>query len=151
MRWICKAVLFLSILCIASIPTFASHADETTLFDSNGNPVAYVAEDLTIYLWSGQPVAYLYSERGRDGLDVYGFNGKHLGWFVKGIIRNHDGDAECGVRSVVVSPKFEPFKSFKEFKPFKSFREFEPVQPIFSRSWANTPCRIFLAEGSTDD
>jgi hypothetical protein len=106
---------------------------------------------MTVYLWSGQPVAYLYSERGRDGLDVYGFNGKHLGWFVHGIIRNHDGDAECAVRGIIVSPKLEPLKSLKELKPLKSLRDLEPLRPIFSRSWANTPCRIFLGEGNTDD
>ncbi len=35
---------------------------------------------LTIYLWGGKPVAYLSAESD-DGFHVYGFNGKHLGWF----------------------------------------------------------------------
>ena len=33
--------------------------DEISLFNSEGKPVAYIAEELTIYLWSGKPVAYL--------------------------------------------------------------------------------------------
>jgi len=43
--------------------------------------VAYIADDReTIYLWDGHAVAYLYEDK------VYGCNGKHLGWFVDGII-----------------------------------------------------------------
>ena len=41
--------------------------EEITLFDPDGNPVAYIAPDdkNTIYLWSGKPVAYL------KGEDIY--------------------------------------------------------------------------------
>jgi len=47
-----------------------------TIFDPDGNPCAYITMgDMTIYLLEGNPVAYL------DGSNVYGFNGKHLGWF----------------------------------------------------------------------
>ena len=52
--------------------------DEISLFNSEGKPVAYIAEELTIYLWSGKPVAYL-DEDSSGGFHVYGFNGKHLG------------------------------------------------------------------------
>ncbi len=77
----------ISLLALCFIQT---KAQEISLFNSNGSPVAYVDtddDDLTIYLWSGKPVAYI------SGDNIYGFNGKHLGWWVKGIIRDHDGDA----------------------------------------------------------
>ena len=69
-----KIFLFLFSMLITS----TSFGDsEISLFNSNGEAVAYIAvdDDLTIYLWSGDPVAYI------DDEDVYGFNGKHLGWF----------------------------------------------------------------------
>lgn len=45
--------------------------------------VAYIDADdeLTIYLWGGKPVAYLERDTGNE-FHVYGFSGKHLGWFV---------------------------------------------------------------------
>jgi hypothetical protein len=55
-------------------------------------------------------LAYIASTSG-DGFNVYGFNGKHLGWFVKGVIRDHDGNGACGLEGVVSSPKYEPYKS----------------------------------------
>jgi hypothetical protein len=62
---------------------------ETTLFDVQGDPVAYLSDDYdrTIYLWDGRPVAYLY-----EGQHVYGFNGRHLGWFIDQVLYDENGD-----------------------------------------------------------
>jgi hypothetical protein len=122
--------------------------DEVTLFDGRGRASAYIAldDEMTIYLWDGKPVAYLDRDSG-GGFHVYGFNGKHLGWFVSGIVRDHDGNAACAVKERLRSTEFEPFKSFKQFKPFKSFEEFAPFRPFFTTSWGDIPCRFLLAEG----
>jgi hypothetical protein len=73
--------------------------DEFSLYDSRGEAAAFIdpEHDTTIYLWSGKPMAYL------DKNSVYGFNGKHLGWFIKGAIYDHDG--------VVGHPSQSPFFS----------------------------------------
>lgn len=126
-----------------------AHAeDEVTLFDSRGKATAYIAVDdeLTIYLWGGKPVAYLESDSS-VGYHVYGFNGKHMGWFVDGIIWDHQGDASCAVKERLQSTEFEPFKAFKQFKPFKAFKEFAPLRPSFSGSFGDTPCRFLLGKG----
>ena len=61
---------------------------ETSLFDAQGDPVAYLSDDYdrTIYLWDGHPVAYLYEEQ-----HVYGFNGRHLGWFIQQVLYDENG------------------------------------------------------------
>jgi hypothetical protein len=62
---------------------------ERTLYDKRGEAVAYIAEDFhsTVYLWEGIPVAYLHDEE-----HVYGFNGRHLGWFRGDVLFNHRGE-----------------------------------------------------------
>ena len=62
---------------------------ERTLFNRNGDAVAYITDDYneTIYMPDGHPVAYLYED-----IHIYGINGRHLGWFVNDIIFNHDGE-----------------------------------------------------------
>ena len=62
-------------------------------------PTACIAtpDELTIHRWSGKPVAYLNSDSA-GGCNVSGFNGMHLGWFVKGIIWDHLGDVWCAVK-----------------------------------------------------
>ena len=147
---IVKWLVLISLLMFSLTVKCAAQEEETTLFDSNGNPVAYIAlesDEPTIYMWSGKPVAYLESSPS-GGFSIYGFNGKHLGWFVKGIARDHDGNGACGVHDVANSPKPEPFKAFKEFKPFKEFKEFEPFRPTFTLKWSSTPCGVFLFEGA---
>lgn len=46
-------------------------AKQITLFDSDGDAIAYIDtnDDLTIYLWSGKPVAFssVYKQRGQGG------------------------------------------------------------------------------------
>src|SRR5439155_12132726 len=78
------------------IPTLAQNSnDEITLRSGSGDCAAYISndDDSTIYLWNGEPVAYLVSQ------NIYGFNGKHLGWFIKGVVYNHDGDVVGAVAS----------------------------------------------------
>jgi hypothetical protein len=140
-----RSRLFALAMALTLTACSAAQSGETALYDSTGTPVAYIADDLTIFLWSGKPVAYLY--RGNRGTDVYGFNGKHLGWFEKGYVRDDDGDATCGLKSVIRSPKLEPIKSLKELKPLKSLRELPPLKPTSSLEWADTPCKIALALG----
>jgi hypothetical protein len=81
-----KCLVLISLLMFSFAVKCAAQEEETALFNSDGSPVAYIAlenDDLTIYMWSGKPVAYLESSSG-GGFSIYGFNGKHLGWFVKG-------------------------------------------------------------------
>jgi hypothetical protein len=62
---------------------------ETILYDKNGEAAAYIVSDFheTIYLWEGLPAAYLYEED-----NVFGFNGRHLGWFRADVLYNHRGE-----------------------------------------------------------
>jgi len=118
----------------------ATDKDEISLFDSTGSATAYIAEDMTIYLWSGTPVAYLYKDDA-GGFHIYGFNGKHLGWFVGGIARDHKGNAIGGVKKAfVTATKPAPFKSFKTFAPFR---------PSFTRKWSETSFKLFLLQGAS--
>ena len=55
-------------------------------YDNHGRPTAYTEDGTHIYLFTGQPVAYFSREA------VYGFNGRLLGWFSDGWIRDLSGN-----------------------------------------------------------
>ena len=101
-------------------------SDQTiTLFDTAGRRVAYIAPDEqdTIYSWSGRPVAYLHGEH------IYGFNGKHLGWFRDGIVWDHCGKRVGFLQSTLpVPPQIHPFKGFRKPRPFKRLRQDPPLK-----------------------
>ncbi|KWT95605.1 MULTISPECIES: 4-fold beta flower protein [unclassified Variovorax] len=146
-----KHSLFAASLLALALVTPAAHADdeEVALFSGSGRADAYIAiaEELTIYLWGGKPVAYLEKNDTGGGYHVYGFNGKHLGWFTKGVVWDSEGYASCATKEALKTTAFEPFKSFKEFKPFKAFKEFAPFRPSLTSTFGETPCRFLLGAG----
>jgi len=161
------------ILLVISLgsPCKASPDDELSLFDSTGKTIAYIGEAMTVYLWSGKPLAYLTEDREAQGagaamsaangkplayltedreggFHIYGFNGKHLGWFVKGIVRDHRGSAVGGIEEVFSSPtKPQPLKGLRELTPLKSLTELAPLRPLFTRNWSDIPLKLFLLAG----
>lgn len=141
--------LLLGSFLAAMAPSAVLAEDEVSLFNGFGKAEAYLARDdeMAIYLWNGKPAAYLESD-GEGGNHVYGFNGKHLGWFVRGVIWDHEGNGSCAVKEVLQATQAEPFKAFKQFKPFKSFTQFAPFRPTFSNKFGATQCGFLLMEGS---
>jgi len=119
---------------------------QETIHDRNGSAVAYVDYDdeSTIYMWNGKPVGYLDQNN-----KVYGFNGKHLGWYEDGILWNLQGERSgFNKNACPVFTKFEPFKSFKQFKPFKSFKEFAKFKPFKKTIVSATSLEQHLMSGS---
>ena len=133
------------ILLFSILISFNSYGEsEISLYNSNGEAVAYIAvnDDFTIYLWDGEPVAYL------DDDDVYGFNGKHLGWFSQGIIIDHNGESPCVMENRYPGyTKYESYKSYKSYKPYKSYQQYAPYKPYTSNRFSSIPCSLFLAMG----
>jgi hypothetical protein len=132
----------------AAEPGPAAQLGETTLFDSQGDPVAYIdtKDEQTVYLWKGRPVAYLFAN-GQDTL-VYGFNGRHLGWFEAGLIRNTGGSIVGFVKGAApMTTRLGPSKEPKELKPLMGTRALPSLKPLYNDAWALVPLTVFLSRG----
>jgi hypothetical protein len=117
---------------------------EFDLYDSQGRATAFLdlSEGLTIYLWAGKPVAYL------DGDSIYGFNGKHLGWYLKGIVYDQDGYIVLApARAYSANVERAPPRGIKTLKPIKGLKDLKPLKPLFGLSWSKYPSWFFLAQG----
>ncbi len=117
---------------------------EASLYDKNGRPVAYITDDnsRTIYLWGGRPVAYLYGEH------VYGFNGRHLGWFVDGVIFGRDGRMLSAIRAKFPGgTSGEPGKGGRQGTPGKAGMQGAPGRPGLSMRFSETPFLDVLSLG----
>ena len=95
-----KKIFLVLVLFLSAFFTRTAIANEISLFDSAGRPVAYISTDdgMSIYMWNGEPVAYL---SGGRVMNIYGFNGAHLGWLENGIVRDHGGYAVGFVKGAV--------------------------------------------------
>ena len=115
------------------------------IFNKRGDPVAYISDDYneTIYLTDGSPVAYLY-----DQGHVYGFNGRHLGWWIEGILYNHDGERIGFTSSTSPVPiGREPTKSQRQSMDEIRPRWEAPPLPKLSFIFADMDLESFLREG----
>ena len=134
-----KTLMFIFLLAPA-----ISFAQEISLYNSTGEAVAYIDtdNDLNIYLWKGDPVAYL------DGKSIYGFNGKHLGWLNRGIVRDNNGYAVGFMEGATnMLTKLERLKGLQKLEPIKSLQQLEPLEPLEKRQWAPIPLEIYLSTG----
>jgi hypothetical protein len=146
-----RKLAILSIMLVFFQISVLGYDDEKTLFDRDGQAVAYIAldDESNIYLWKGEPVAYL----KKDGSEthVYGFNGEHLGWFEKGIIWDHDGLAVGFIEGAVDKlTKLEPLKGLRRLTPLKKLEKLPPIKPTFKDKFSSTPLKLFLISGSKD-
>lgn len=137
--------LFLTLTVLLLFNTVS--AQEVALFNKEGKAIAYIDtkdSDRTIYLYSGEPVAFV------SETDVYGFNGKHLGWYEKGIVRDHRGEKMGNTKKAATGyTQYEPYKSYKRQKPYKGYKSYPPYKPYFSASWSDGSLEDFLLEGIT--
>jgi len=79
---------------------------------------------------------------------VWGFNGKHLGWFEDGIIRDLKGYAlGCIKGAVDINYNPQPLKGQKQLRPLKSLKELEPIKPLKIDEWSSLPLSLSLASG----
>jgi hypothetical protein len=140
-----KKIKFLILLLFIA---FTINAQETTLFDSQGNARAYIDydDDATIYLWSGKAVAFL--ENDGSDMCVFGFNGNFLGWYEDGIVRDKNGNA-VGARDGATNmiTNIESIKSIQEISPIRPITPITPIKPIFSNSWSSESLTEFLYSG----
>ena len=121
---------------------------ERTIFNKNGEAVAYIASDYqeTIYLWEGYAVAYLNNEE-----HVYGINGRHLGWFTNEILFNNNGQ-RIGFTSgsCPVSIAKEPTRIEKHLPDEIRSRWSAPPFPRLSFNFADQDLEDFLKEGQIE-
>ena len=115
---------------------------EITIYDKKGKPCAYIAkdDDNIVYLWNGQPVAYI------DGENIYGFNGKHLGWFKRRRVMYDKNGLRIGFTNITCpsATRTEPKKSEKKAKPEKTAKTIAPAQPDFKLDKSEDDLSDFL-------
>jgi len=117
---------------------------EKTLFTSRGEPVAYISDDprKIIFLWDGRPVSYLY------GYHVYGFTGRHLGWFLNGVVYDIDGNRIGFTTSTSPLPTSQELPKAKRYAVAKMEpREEAPPLPDLGFNYSKEDLEAFLTKG----
>ncbi len=114
-----------------------------TFFNKRGTPIAYTEDNCNIFLFGGEPVAYIY------GNSVYHYNGKHLGFFKDGWIRDNRGFCVLFSRDARDGPKhytkdIGPVKSKKQEIPRMAPRSSEKNMLLIIQEWSKLSFKDFF-------
>ena len=116
---------------------------EQTLFDRSGRAQAYIAEDGegSIYTWDGHAVAYI------DGENVFGWRGRHLGWFADGTVYDRSGRRVGFIREESpVAPYAEAAKYAKYAKYARSARQAAYARPALGMGYSDIDLLDFVKQ-----
>ena len=116
---------------------------EITLFNKNGKPVAYLADDgETIYLWDGRPAAFVAGDK------VYDWNGRQMGWFTNGTIFDIYGMRTGFIRSKSpIATEMEPLKPKKHLRPVRGKGQTQVIKPILCYGFSTKNLEDILEAG----
>ncbi len=117
---------------------------EVSLFNKDGKPVAYIAEDgETIYTWDGRAVAYISGDR------LYGWNGRQLGWYSDGTIFDIYGyRAGFTKRKSPVPTQLEPVKPSRQMPRIKQMPQAPVVKPSLIYGYSRLKLEELLEKGA---
>lgn len=92
------------------------------IYNRYGAPVLRLLDSGRLVRFNGKGVGFA------DGINLYNDSGKHVGWFEKGIMRDHNGAVVGFGESPQDMP--HPFLPFRQFKPFPAFVGVESLRPL---------------------
>ena len=116
---------------------------EITLYERDGRPVVYIADDAehSIYTWNGHAVCYILNDK------IYGWKGHHIGWFHQGIVYDVNGYRVGYTKQTCPSVTYvEPVKCVKYVKYVKNVRNIPYVRPVFSTAQASVSLADFVRQ-----
>lgn len=135
-----KALIFIFPLLILFSGNI--YADAVVLYDATGQFAGYLDPTYdSIYLSSGEPVAYINKDTGA----IYGYNGKFLGWYSDGVVRDASGFiigfSESSAPKTVVIRKPSDVRFVSRPLPARAPLQTTVVveRPVFSNQLSPTP------------
>jgi len=141
-----KLLLALLPIVLLALPSMA-RAEDVILFDRDGAATAFIdANELIIYRWNGEASAYL--QRASDGVfDAFGFNGRHLGWYVAGVLYGNDGEAACAMAQRLSYTQDPTPRNPRQLVHPRAVPDPIPPRPPFDNTFSPRSCDTLLSFG----
>ena len=116
-----------------------------TFYNKKGSLIAYTEDSCHVFSFIGDPLAYINDD------SVYTYEGKHLGFYQDGWIRDNDGmcvfftkDAKSG--PPLAMKDIGPVKSQKSKIPVKKPREQPLKKPDIKQVWSELSSAKFFKQ-----
>lgn len=91
------------------------------IYNRYGEPSLRLMDNARLVGFDGRSYGFI------DGDNLYNYGGVHVGWYEKGIMRDHDGAVVGFGENPTDSPR--PFLPYRQYKPYPAYVEYEPYRP----------------------
>ena len=140
-----KKRLLLGIIFVFT--TFLSFAVQVDFLNCKGEWSIYIdsEKDFNIYSWDGEPLAYI-----DDDCNIYGFNGKYLGWWNSDNLIMYDVDGRpfaCTEYSYAGYIPYKPYKSYQKYAPYKNYKQYARYRPYEKNKFSGIDAIVYLSQG----
>ena len=114
-------------------------------YNKRGSLIAYTEDNCHIFSFIGEPLAYINDD------SVYNYEGKYLGFYQDGWIRDYDGLCVFFTKNAKGGPpramkEIGPVKSPKSKIPTKNPREKQFKKPEINQTWSELSSVIFFKQ-----
>lgn len=123
--------------------------DEIIFYDPQGTACAYCEDGEHLWTFDGRPAGYIHEQ------SIYAYSGAHLGWYVGGWARDHEGyaafatNAPQAERGPMRGPHAAlPARGMKQVAPMKQARQTPPYRPAPSVLWSHRLGLFFFSPRS---
>ena len=138
-----KKRLFLGIMFVFT--AFFTFANQIDFLNCEGEWSVYIdiANDNNIYSWDGEPLAYV-----DEDLNIYGFNGKYLGWLENQVMYDTDGEPfACTENAYTGYAPYKPYKRYQKYAPYKSYKQYAKYRPYKKNRFSGVDAVLYLSQG----
>lgn len=112
--------------------------ESDVIYNRFGKPIFRLLNNGRIITFPGVSKGFL------KGDSLYNYNGKHVGWFVQGLVRDHQGHVVGFGEKVTDSThpylpykQYKPYAGYVQYEPYRPYLPYEPYRPYKSYSWSN--------------
>lgn len=112
-------------------------------YNKRGTPMVYTDNNTDIFYFTGEAIAYIHE------MSVFSYEGKHLGFFKDGWIRDNNGKCVLFTKGAIGGPEkrmkdIAPVISQKGNIPSKKTREHKKIELIINQEWTEITVKEFF-------
>ena len=112
-------------------------------FDNIGAPIVYIDDGEHVFSFNGETFGYIHD------ISIYNYEGRHLGFFKDGWIRDNNGKCVFFTKGAIGGPKKRtqdifPVKSQKSEIPNKNPKENINFELIIKQEWSELTIKEFF-------
>ena len=116
---------------------------EITFYNRTGHPQTYLSteNDNSFYTWDGHAVAYLHEDK------VYGWRGKHIGWYIDGVIYDLKGYRVGSTREKCSYSVYSEDSKYSKYSRYSRYSRYSPYsKPSLSSMYASIDLLEFITQ-----